>query len=201
MTERKIIDVFQINTAQSSLVGDLTLTAPDHLRVTGCESREGRIIRTFNRRRGPPDLLIISNGNPPRGEFDLWDSGTDILIRDQYPHALNLLDVVRYKDNMRTGLVPVRTTEQDLITARKVAASWLFAGDRCAFVLLKTDEPEDHYLNLLASIGPVAPVQLSFRSVQPWAFEHQQVPACKTATAEGQAFWEWLPSFIGLSSK
>jgi hypothetical protein len=128
----------------------------------------GSVTRTFSSQDGS---LTVSNGNPPRGKFDLWDLGADILIRDQYPHALHLLDVLPYEDEMRKGLIPVRTTEEDLIAAYKIAASRLLATGRCVFVLLKTGEPEEHYVKELASVGPVAPVLFSFRDVQPRAFE------------------------------
>ncbi len=194
---RTRIEVFQISAVRSSLVGDLTLTAPDELQVVGCEVQAGSITRTFNRLQGQRKLLIVSHGRPPRGEFDLWDFGTDVLICDQHtPHRSEMR--FERSENCR-GLIPVRTSEEDLMAAHEIAASPLFESGRCAFVVLKTSDSQDRCLGTLASIGPVAPIQLSFRNVEPFAVGTQRVRLSDQATAEGEALWEWLLTFISVA--
>ena len=100
------IEILKICPEPGSLLVDLTSTAPDHLNVFGIRSFEGRNHTVLSRRQPLNASLVQTMRSPPRGEFDLWDVEADLVIREQLPHPLNLLNVKPYDPGEGFALVP-----------------------------------------------------------------------------------------------
>jgi hypothetical protein len=199
----KTIDIFRISSSRNSLLEDLTMTAPGDLTVAACElDGGGRITSWLYRSKPPHPPMRREIREPPRGQFDLWDLGLDVFIQYYYPHALVLLDVNSYdRGEGRSALVPVRATTQDLVAARKIAATTIFSCSRCAFVLLGSGEADDQYPDKFAALGPVAPIQFGLRETPAWTpLAAGPVTISDMAFKEGEAMWRWLLEFINIPS-
>jgi hypothetical protein len=204
MTWKKI-EIFKVGSFRSTLLEDLTVTAPANLHVIGCEyGGDNRITSTLS--IWPPPFAPMRRDvmQPPRGEFDLWQHRPDVMIVYKFPaisHVLNAAPYDREGDRPHTALVPVRSTGQDLAAARGMATSTIFSCPRSAFVLLNSDEPDRQFVDELASIGPVAPAQFSFRETPLWKpLPPGPVTISDLARAEGEAMWKWLIDFIDIPS-
>ena len=196
------IDIFKVGLFRSSLLEDLTMTAPANLRVAGCEYGGDRITSTLHRSKPPHARMTRSVWQPGRGEFDLWDLGLDVLLVYRYPSPLYLLNAVSYeREEGHCALVPLRSTGQDLEAARRIASSTIFSGSRSAFVLLNTEDPDRQHAEQLTSIGPVAPTQFSFRENPSWPpLPPGPVSISDVAFTEGMAMWKWLIDFLDIPS-
>ena len=189
------IEILKICPEPGSLLVDLTSIAPDHLNVFGIRSFEGRIHTVLSRRQPLNASLVQTMRSPPRGEFDLWDVGADLVIREQLPHPLNLLNVKPYDPGEGFALVPVKTTEQDLVAARRIASSTIFASGKAAFLVINETEPCSHRLDELALLGSVLPMRVNYRE---WTAHSGPIAASAQSVTEAQAIWCWLRSVVDL---
>jgi len=192
----KTIDIFRISHLRDSLLEDLTMTAPQDLRVAGCElDGAGRVAASLSR-SGRQMTRVL--GNPPRGVFDLTDLGLDILITYHYPHPLLLLDVISYGQvGDQSALIPVRGTTADLAAACKIAATSIFSCPRCMFVMLDSNDPDDKYTEQFASLGPVAPVRFKVPVTPNLTPLHAgPVTISDMAFKNGEIVWTWLLGLI-----
>jgi hypothetical protein len=199
----KTIDIFRISHVRNSLLEDLTMTAPDDLSVVGCELDGRERITYWLSRSNPPNASMRREiREPPRGVFDLKDFGLGVFIQCRYPHPLFLLDVMAYDQfEGRSALIPVRATAQDLVAARKIAATSMFACSRAALVMLNAGEPDDQYSEQFTALGPVAPTRFGFRETPPWPpLPAGPVTISDMASKEGEAMWSWLAGFINIPS-
>lgn len=195
----KTIDIFRISHVRDSLLEELTMTAPGDLSVVGCElDGAGRVTSSLSRWGSSRGHITRVRENPPRGVFDLSDLGLDVIITYHYPHPLLLLDVISYdRGEDHSVLIPVRATTEDIVAARKIAATTIFSCPRCAFVLLDAGEPGDQYPEQFASLGPVAPIRFRPRETPaPARLPAGPVTISDMAFKEGEAMWNWLLGFI-----
>ncbi len=124
------IDIWRPTDRRSSLVCDLVATASAQLNVFGCEYDGGKLTHILSRggldRASAAASRVLSRraGSPPRGEFDLWDLGAEIVVREYRMRTSLSLPRNPY-DEKGCVIVPIEAATIDLAIAHTIASSCL----------------------------------------------------------------------------
>jgi hypothetical protein len=173
----RIVHILHVVPVRSSVASDLIYSAPKALVVEGCEfgaSGLGAVLQRDKRADGVQRL-----GVPPRGTFDLWDAGAQVIVEDHLPRTG--LDVLHNTELQATvGLICARPADAgampqigDSATPEAWHVLWLIEDRADAM------PPPD--------LGPAVPIAFHYRESGTAI-----IRPTNEATREGRALWSWL---------
>ena len=151
-------------------------------------------------RRKSPEPALVDLGAPPYSikEASLAKAGFKLLVIDTPPAQPTFLPALLARADL--VLVPVRPTPDDLLAAAPIARS--LAKHPCWAFVLSQVPPRTRMLasavRQLASLGRVAPVQITFRADYPAAAIDGSAAAEMTGKAaqESAALYAYIATMI-----